>query len=103
MLRPLLGGSIVLGDLLRGDLDGAVLLDHRSNLFIALPALTQRLDLVALSRMPPVLLELWREQHPKGHEQTGNQLLCAHQPAENNHLPFDASKEDLQPPSRHSA
>ncbi len=23
-----------------------------------------------LSEMPPVLLELWREQHPKGHEQT---------------------------------
>ena len=23
-----------------------------------------------LSRMPPLLLELWREQHPEGHEQT---------------------------------
>jgi len=23
----------------------------------------------ALSAMPPLLLELWREQHPKGHEQ----------------------------------
>ncbi len=23
-----------------------------------------------LSAMPPLLLELWREQHPKGHEQT---------------------------------
>jgi hypothetical protein len=23
-----------------------------------------------LSRMPPLLLELWRELHPKGHEQT---------------------------------
>ncbi len=23
-----------------------------------------------LSQMPPLLLELWREQHPKGHEQT---------------------------------
>jgi len=23
-----------------------------------------------LSEMPPLLLELWREQHPKGHEQT---------------------------------
>ena len=22
-----------------------------------------------LSAMPPLLLELWREQHPKGHEQ----------------------------------
>jgi hypothetical protein len=23
-----------------------------------------------LSAMPPLLLKLWREQHPKGHEQT---------------------------------
>jgi len=23
-----------------------------------------------LAAMPPLLLELWREQHPKGHEQT---------------------------------
>jgi hypothetical protein len=23
-----------------------------------------------LSRMPPLLLEFWREQHPNGHEQT---------------------------------
>jgi 5-methylcytosine-specific restriction endonuclease McrA len=23
-----------------------------------------------LSQMPPLLLELWREQHPEGHEQT---------------------------------
>ena len=23
-----------------------------------------------LSKMPPLLLELWREQHPEGHEQT---------------------------------
>lgn len=23
-----------------------------------------------LSAMPPLLLELWREQHPEGHEQT---------------------------------
>jgi len=23
-----------------------------------------------LSQMPPLLLELWREQHPHGHEQT---------------------------------
>jgi hypothetical protein len=23
-----------------------------------------------LSHMPPLLLELWREQHPRGHEQT---------------------------------
>jgi len=25
---------------------------------------------VVLSQMPPLLLELWREQHPRGHEQT---------------------------------
>ena len=25
---------------------------------------------VVMSAMPPLLLELWREQHPKGHEQT---------------------------------
>ena len=25
---------------------------------------------VVLAAMPPLLLELWREQHPKGHEQT---------------------------------
>ena len=25
---------------------------------------------VVLSEMPPLLLELWREQHPHGHEQT---------------------------------
>jgi len=25
---------------------------------------------VVLSQMPPLLLELWREQHPLGHEQT---------------------------------
>jgi 5-methylcytosine-specific restriction endonuclease McrA len=25
---------------------------------------------VVLSALPPLLLELWREQHPKGHEQT---------------------------------
>jgi len=25
---------------------------------------------VVLSDMPPLLLELWREQHPAGHEQT---------------------------------
>jgi hypothetical protein len=23
-----------------------------------------------MSAMPPLLLKLWREQHPKGHEQT---------------------------------
>lgn len=26
--------------------------------------------LAVLSEMPPLLLELWREQHPHGHEQT---------------------------------
>jgi hypothetical protein len=25
---------------------------------------------VVLSQMPPLLLELWREQHPLGHQQT---------------------------------
>ncbi len=25
----------------------------------------------ALSLMPPLLLQLWREQHPEGHEQVG--------------------------------
>lgn len=25
---------------------------------------------VVLSEMPPLLLELWREKHPHGHEQT---------------------------------
>jgi hypothetical protein len=25
---------------------------------------------IVLSQMPPLLLELWREQHPLGHEQT---------------------------------
>jgi hypothetical protein len=33
-------------------------------------ALKVHLTKAVLSRMPPLLLELWREQHPKGHEQT---------------------------------
>ncbi|MBB5343400.1 hypothetical protein [Tunturibacter empetritectus] len=47
MLMPLLGRSVVLGDLLRGDLDGAVLLDHFCDLVIGLAALAQRLNLIA--------------------------------------------------------
>lgn len=42
------------------------------NLMIALcPACHARVHrtLAALSEMPPLLLQLWREQHPKGHEQ----------------------------------
>jgi len=33
---------------------------HRTNAFLG----------AVLAAMPPLLLELWREQHPKGHEQT---------------------------------
>jgi len=32
---------------------------------------------VVLSQMPPLLLELWREQHPDGHEQTTLDLKAA--------------------------
>ncbi len=32
-----------------------------------------------LSQMPPLLLELWREQHPKGHEQTALEFKAKEQ------------------------
>jgi hypothetical protein len=31
---------------------------------------------VVFTQMPPLLLELWREQHPKGHEQTLAEFLA---------------------------
>jgi hypothetical protein len=32
----------------------------------------------ALSQMAPLLLELWREQHPNGHEQTTLDFKAVH-------------------------
>jgi 5-methylcytosine-specific restriction endonuclease McrA len=34
-----------------------------------------------LTEMPPLLLELWREQHPKGHEQTALNFALKKPPA----------------------
>ena len=42
------------------------------------------------SIMPPLLLELWREQHPKGHEQTA--LNFAVQSREDDRLPNSSSR-----------
>jgi hypothetical protein len=36
--------------------------------------------------MPPLLLELWREQHPKGHEQTALNLKVLESAAQ--HVPL---------------
>ncbi len=46
---------------------------HQTKLMISLcPACHAKVHRtkVVLSQMPPLLLELWREQHPEGHEQT---------------------------------
>ena len=37
---------------------------------------------VVLSEMPPLLLELWREQHPQGHEQTTIDFTISRQAAQ---------------------
>jgi 5-methylcytosine-specific restriction endonuclease McrA len=49
---------------------------------------------LVLSEMPPLLLELWREQHPEGHEQTTLNFRASGPAAEAVPL-FTAEKEQL--------
>lgn len=46
-----------------------------------------------LSVVPPLLLELWREQHPKGHEQTGLLFNAPSSPAQV--MPLFAESRDV--------
>jgi len=48
-----------------------------------------------LRHMPPLLLELWREQHPKGHEQTMLDLI-GRQPAERPAPLFLEEEQEVQ-------
>ncbi len=54
-----------------------------------------------LTQMPPLLLELWREQHPTGHEQT----VLAFAPLSNPSItaPLFPIKRETQPQERGSA
>ena len=46
-MLPLLGRRVMLRDLLRSNLNGAVLLDDGRDLFISFPAFSERLNFVA--------------------------------------------------------
>jgi hypothetical protein len=49
---------------------------------------------VVLTEFPPLLLVLWREQHPEGHEQTYIDFNVRKPPAQSVPLNFEAAKED---------
>jgi hypothetical protein len=49
---------------------------------------------VVLTEFPPLLLELWREQHPTGHEQTYIDFNVRKPPAQSVPLNFNPAKED---------
>src|SRR5580693_6276297 len=50
---------------------------------------------VVLSQMPPLLLELWREQHPLGHEQTALDFNTNSPSAINDRMIADAHMETV--------
>jgi hypothetical protein len=47
-----------------------------------------------LTEFPPLLLELWREQHPTGHEQTNIDFNVRKPRAQSVPLNFEPAKED---------
>jgi hypothetical protein len=49
---------------------------------------------VVLTEFPPLLLVLWREQHPEGHEQTYIDFNVRKPPAQSVPLNFEPAKED---------
>jgi hypothetical protein len=49
---------------------------------------------VVLTEFPPLLLVLWREQHPEGHEQTYLDFNVRKPPALSVPLNFEPAKED---------
>lgn len=51
---------------------------------------------VVLAEMPPLLLELWREQHPRGHEQTALDFQVRPAPAMPVLLFTEATAEDSE-------
>jgi 5-methylcytosine-specific restriction endonuclease McrA len=59
---------------------GKSILDLMISLCPACHAKVHRTE-VAMTAMPPLLLELWREQHPAGHEQTSLNFGAEHMPA----------------------
>ncbi len=52
---------------------------------------------VVLSEMPPLLLDLWREQHPKGHEQTRLNFRVPEPPARAVPLPYEEDAPEMEP------
>jgi hypothetical protein len=50
---------------------------------------------VVLTALPPLLLELWREQHPDGHEQTYIDFNVRKPAAQTVPLNFEPAKEEL--------
>jgi hypothetical protein len=51
---------------------------------------------VVLTEFPPLLLVLWREQHPEGHEQTYLDFNVRKPPAQRVPLNFEAAQEDWE-------
>ena len=49
---------------------------------------------VVLTEFPPLLLALWREQHPEGHEQTYFDFNVRIPPAQNVPLNFEPAREE---------
>jgi hypothetical protein len=49
---------------------------------------------VVLTEFPPLLLELWREQHPEGHEQTYLDFNVRKPPAQSVPLNFEPAWKD---------
>ena len=48
----------------------------------------------ALEQLPPLLLVLWREQHPEGHEQTYIDFNVRKPPAQSVPLNFEPVQKD---------
>ncbi len=69
------------------------------NLMISLcPACHAKVSRIkaVLSEMPPLLLELWRERHPDGHEQINLDFRVQRVPAENIPLAFGDVTDQAQ-------
>jgi hypothetical protein len=49
---------------------------------------------VVLTEFPPLLLVLWREQHPEGHEQTYIDFDVRKPPAQSGPLNFEPARKD---------
>jgi hypothetical protein len=49
---------------------------------------------VVLTEFPPLLLVLWREQHPEGHEQTYFDFNVRNPPAQRVPLNFEPAQKD---------